>query len=446
MSTTLKGVLDVKGDGDDEGHRTYTVRMMVESDSLLDGPNEVRLTPGTPIPGDIYLVNNDLDLWAFCTPKWTATGHDVKEGENVRFWILERTFTTKLPAGGPGQRGRCNDNDIEDPLLEPPRINGSTTNKSEEITNDRFGASVTTSSHEQMRGPQLEFDMPTDKVSIEMNVASMAQINRAYALRNHVNYNQMWGFNPRCIRLAGVSFDVKYYGACYKYYTLKLEFETNPNTFDRDLLDEATKVLNGHWGNVDSGTGTGTGTFAVGDTWILDPIGGEPPDPENPSHFIRATDRVGNPMKIVLNGYGVPAEVNVASGARYMAVNANMGAELTDEINWIQIIGGVTPQQWDPGQPYKKGNLVLGTEGDTFIAHMDNEGVQPTMFPTVTAEWELAVANVGNSISFAGAHDLVTSYTVGQYVSDTSQTNAGYIHVEKYDEANFFLLGIPTTF
>ena len=86
----------------------------------------------------------------------------------------------------------------------------------------------------------------------------------------------------------------QYRGAC-------VEFDILYETFDRDLLDEGTKVLNGHWANPDGSTGTGALS-----QWHLDSINGAAPDRFNPSHFIRYKDRNGENTRCLLNGRGTP--------------------------------------------------------------------------------------------------------------------------------------------
>lgn len=65
--------------------------------------------------------------------------------------------------------------------------------------------------------------------------------------------------------------------------------------WDRDLLDEATKVLNGYHH-----------PDGYWQTMFVDEEGTIDPDPNNPAHFIRYTDRQGNPAKVILNGNGIP--------------------------------------------------------------------------------------------------------------------------------------------
>lgn len=323
----MDGVREWELTVDQQGYREYKVTHFVETDSPDDGPTTVMLTPGLPLPGAPWNFGNDLDPFVWCWP--TMRVKPRVDGEKNIYWEVEQIFSNKPLPGG---MQRCHDIQIEDPLLEPPIISGGFTTITEEATHDRFGDFLKTSSHEQLRGPQVEFDDSLPHVRIEQNVAVL-NLTTLYFMVNTVNSTTMWGFAPRSIKLSNVSWEEKYWGLCFKYYTRVLEFDINPNTFDRDVLDEGTKVLNGHW---DAETGN----------WVLDNIGvlgfaglGEEPDPDNPQHFIRFKDPNGENAKVILNGAGLPAGVAIGTGTT-ATTEGSIHIEYYGESNFF-ILGGI---------------------------------------------------------------------------------------------------------
>lgn len=283
-----------KGSMDAEGHRTYFVEFIVESDDLLDGPANVMQCPGLPIPGQIWLVDSDIDVWAWFRPDKEVEQFQVEDGERNKFWKVRCTASTK-PL--PKEQQRCQDNRIEDPLLEEPKVSGSFVKFTEEATDDRNGDPVTNSAHEQIRGPQNEWDRNRPSIRIEQNVVDL-QLGVLCQMMDlaPLNDGALWGLPARTIKLSAVTWERLFYGTCYVYYKRVLEFEIKYDTWDRDILDEATKVLNGRWGK---GGSEGYG-------WVLQNIGGQTPNADNPQHFIRWKDRNGENMKGLLNGAGVP--------------------------------------------------------------------------------------------------------------------------------------------
>lgn len=276
---------------DVEGYRTYKLRLRVMCDPE-DGPLSALLTPGLPLLGTPWVIDNDLDLWVWCTPQVTVE-QEAPEGEPNTAFDLDFTFSNKPPQA---ERQRCNDSSIEDPLLEPPKTSGSFINYTEEGQKDKFGDPIQSSSHERFTGPQNEWDAGRPNIRIEQNVASFYQAAVLPGqLLHNLNDSPLWGFGVRCVKLSHATWERKYHGLCYVYYTRVLEFDVNVNTFDRDLLDEGTKVLQGHW---DAETGA----------WVLENVGGFRPNKDNPAHFMRAVDRNENPINVVLNGAGLPAD------------------------------------------------------------------------------------------------------------------------------------------
>jgi len=436
---------------DEEGHREYRVTHLVEMDSKFDGPALALQAPGLPRPGAFWSFGNDKDLWAWCL--WTADvePHEVPEGEPVQFFAVEQVFSSRPP-------GRCQDFKVDDPLLEPAKISGSFVREKEEATHDRHGDPILTSSLEMIRGSQVEFDTARPTVRIERNVARL-NLGQLASMINTVNARPLWGLGPRRVKLANASWEQKFHGRCYRYFTLVLEFEVNFKTFDRDVLDEGTKVLRGEWNN-DTGN------------WDLVQAGGRDPDPLNPRDFIRFVDRNNNPCRVVLDGRGLPA------GA------ATVSRRLPD----CPAFGPAVPEAWVLNVTPRP---TVGLAGVLQLCqHCDEFGGNFTLEHTAGCVWdgetfdqlgihncgwggaahwhlyvdqfsnELRLEIFGSTARWSLDLDLADPLGPNNLALDTADpacdwpffvtvtpkvvtTAVRSIHVEKYEESNFLLLGVP---
>lgn len=315
MTLRIVGPRSWKGSRDSEGHREYRIVHRVESTTALDGPHNVLLdTPELPAVGSEWDFDDDQDQYAFC--HFDATVTPVMEGEPNRRWDVEQVFSTR------GQRCHHGDNQygpnhIDDPLIGTMKITGSFTKYSEEATTAqsviardgagnamRTGTRILNSAHEMIRGPLVEFDAYRHVVRIEQNVTDL-QLDRVESMLNTVNDAEMWGLPTRCIKLSGFSWERKYRADCVKYWTRTFELETfvrldadgvtQISGFDRQIMDEGAKMLKGNW---------------VGNAYTVDAGA----DPDNPSHFVLATGRDGNPARTTLNGEGIPSTGDTSTG------------------------------------------------------------------------------------------------------------------------------------
>jgi hypothetical protein len=302
MSGVLHGTgpISKEGDRDEEGFREYKVVWLVKA-AYLDGPYVVLQTPGLPSVGSYYSIGNDSDPWAWCRAGTKIKSHQAKAGEDTRYWTVEQTFSNKPPGSKDKDKERCQDVQIEDPLLEPPKVSGNFVNRSEEavtasvvkvkkgdgtITRTDTNLPIRNSAGELLRGPQVEFEKGYPTVSIEQNVSNL-QLALCSSLINGVNDAPLWGLSTRMIKLSQFSWSRHYQGICSVYYTRKFEFEVNDKTFDRDALDEGTKCRQGHW--------DAAGAYVV----------------DNANKFVRALDAHDNPIRVVLNGDGRPLDVDI---------------------------------------------------------------------------------------------------------------------------------------
>lgn len=423
---TLIGRRVWRGSRDEEGHREYKVVHRVKC-TPTEGPASILVTPGLPLPGSIWAFGVDIDPWAWCrnVTDMRPVG-EIPEGDPITHWDVEHTFSTKPP---PVNQQRCNDTQIEDPLLEPPRISGTYTRYQEEAMYDRFGRPVTSSSFELIRGPNNEWDANRPVVRIEQNVSSQFQaITLPSLFADHVNDSPVWNLPPRTVKLTPGPWEKRYYGTCYAYYNRVLEFEIRFDGWDRQLLDEGTKVLSGHWDDSDG-------------SWVLDQINGADPSPDNPSHFKRAIDREGNPMKMILDGNGQPAGAYVESGTFYVSTAlANQGNPLGSNSNWRRL-RSTSASAWSSTTAYYPGDLVSYI-GYLWLANARNKTQAPTLTADSSAPWRF----LGVGITSRGTYSPSVSYTAGDYVQAPGlETEAGTVYVERYPQANFFLLGIPST-
>ena len=336
---------------DAEGYRTYIVRHRVHV-NVTDGPyNALYNTPGLPSPGSMWDIDDDQDEWAYCTQE-ARVDPVAPEGEPNEFFDIEQVFSTKPAVLCPDDEGG-----FDDPLLRADIITGGFNKYTIEARIDSHGDPIVNSAWEQMRGPQVEFDENRPKIRIRQNVADL-EFDVLCQHIDTVNDAPMWGFEARCVKFSGCSWEKHYHVDCTVYYTRELEFDIKYDSFDRDLIDEGTKVLPGHWDPItgayvldlaavvqltttqtagsnilttaDSvaqlrtgmkveGTGIPTGTtvtvIAVGSITLsanatADREGktkfGYDGDPNNPQHFVRFKDRNNENTRVILNGAGVP--------------------------------------------------------------------------------------------------------------------------------------------
>lgn len=277
------GRIDWRVQRDNEGHREYRIRWRIRGE-FADGPTVIMQTAGLPAVGSTWAFGNDLDSWAMCHPDLTV--QPQIQNEKGHYWLVEQKFSTRPFV-------RCQDIPVDDPLLEPQRISGSFIKFTKEVVQNYDGTYIKSSSHEQLRGPHVEFDANRPSVVIEQNVALLG-LEDFTPLVDTVNDDTMWGLPARTIKLSNVAWSRQVFGVCGYYYTRRFEFDINYNTFDREVLDEGTRVLFGQW-NYTSGE------------WEVGEINGNPANANNPNHFIRYKDLVDeNNPRVILDGAGKP--------------------------------------------------------------------------------------------------------------------------------------------
>lgn len=337
---------------DEKGYRDYKIKYRVQV-GVLDGPHiALYTTPGLPSPGSMWNIDNDKDVWAFCTQLATVTPV-AKEGEPNEFFDIEQTFSTK-PAI------LCTDqaDEFDNPLFRADIVSGSFVKYTREASFDANGYPVLSSSWEQLRGPQVEFDENRPQVRVQQNVADL-DLPGLSALIDSVNLYPMWGFAAGTVKFSGCSWEKHYHVDCSIYYTRVLEFDINVLGFERKVLDEGTKALPGHY---DTATGNYVIDLAAAATYSMTrtsgsnslvlvgaggtkivagqlvqgegiPAGttvlsvllptvtlstnatssgtnnvkfGVTANANNPLHFERFRDKSGNITRVILNGHGKP--------------------------------------------------------------------------------------------------------------------------------------------
>lgn len=328
---------------DDIGHREYTVEWRVQADSKYDLPLTILRTPGLPYVGSLWQFGNDDDPWAWCRPN--ASVKMAVSESNEQYWDVTQKFSTK-------PIWRCMDFPIENPLLEPPKISGSFVREREQASYDRFGNRLFNSAYEPLNGPNVEFDKYSATVRIEFNVLNLDRDIDSYAV-NKLNATSWWGLPRRSIKICNIPFSKEHWGVCTFYYRKTYEFEirlklvadTPFHTFspsdtdtldilgipyqvvgdwDRDLMDEGSKVLKGRW-------------WPDGH-WHDEPINtkGDPPNPADPGHFIRFRDPYGELGRVLLDGGGRPARVPLGTDSMIDEIG-NLHIEKYGEVDFADL-------------------------------------------------------------------------------------------------------------
>lgn len=285
MAATVQGRVWWAGKRDSEGHREFTLRSKVSISNLAtDGPYTVMNAAGLPAIGAVWNFEGVTDSWAQCYPDMDVQPQrPSKPDDPIQVFLVTQKFSTKPLT-------RCQTTSIENPLNEPTKIGGSFTRKTIEAELDKDGKKITNSAHEQIKGPAVEFDEDEPTVWCEMNVA-VHPLSTFAPMINTVNDATLWGLDARCVKLANAPWRRKLYGTCTYYYTVRYEFEINEDGFDREVLDEGTKVLK---------TGGSSGVPGDFQTYV-DPVS------RQPQRIILKNgakwDGTGDPGKITIKRY-----------------------------------------------------------------------------------------------------------------------------------------------
>lgn len=299
MSVIKAEISSVTLEVDEERYREYKATYKVTTDDRDDGPFVVLGSPLLPPANSIWFFGNDLDIWVWCKHSRIISKREDDDSRD-KYWFVECIFSNRPTEQS---QGSCDINNIENPIDRPARWSGSFFKYTETGVYDRFGVPILTSSHEQIFGPANEWDKGRPVIRVEFNVP-LLDLALLCAMIDTVNSDVIWGMAARTVKLSQINWQENWYG-CSCYYTLQLEFEVNFDTWDRDVLDEGTKVLSGQWIN---------GWYQLVKIGEDNPV---EPDPNNPAHFIRAEDPLGNPTKLLLDGGGLPADAIILESDGY---------------------------------------------------------------------------------------------------------------------------------
>lgn len=419
---------------DEDGHRNYTAVWRVQVPTFLDAAATAIQCPYLPVPGDPYIVGNDVDLYAWW--RYTAKVTPIKssDGNPTLFYDVECNASTKPDPKG---ESRCTDTEPQDPLTEPMKVSGSFVKYTREADINRWGVPIQTSSWEQIRGPQVEFDANRQTVRVEQNVADL-EMYLLSRMVDTVNYYPMWGMPPRTIKLSSISWSKQYHGACYVYYNRAFDFDVDPKGFDRDIIDQGTKALNGHW-NVTTGG------------WDLIPINGSPPNPYNPAHFTRYKDRRGDYTQVILDGLGKPYDPTAAPrvfrdfGRLPTPVPTGLpsgsGSGPTSVTTELQDRGSL---QTSSSYTYAVSAVVAGVETNA-TATISALSVPTTTQRSVLVTWP-AVTSATEYRVYRKRMNTGGTTTLDDWgLVAVSVGVSGNVHVEVYPDSDFSLLALPVT-
>lgn len=293
MSAIVIDLVDWTGGRDREGYLEFRPTWRVQASSKFDGPWSVAQAAGLPITGTPWVYGNDSHPWCFCMPDLTITkatgGSTTSTDIHELYWHVQQVFTNK-------PLKRCQDTQIENPLMEPAKLSGSYVKAVREMSRDRHGNPIKTSSHELIRGPGVEFDDSRPTVTIEMNTL-LNQLSTFNDMVDTVNDAALWGLDPRYIKLSNATWTRKLYGVCTYFFTTVYEFEIHKRSWDRKLANEGSRCLIGH---------------SVGSPCSpLDPDAADPDFPgmtysQNPKRFEVYKDINGENARCMLDSKGRP--------------------------------------------------------------------------------------------------------------------------------------------
>lgn len=469
----LGGPIEIRLSRDERMHKVYKVSHEVEVDNFTNiggtespvlGVPEAVLAAlgadGLPAPGDAYTFEEVPDDWVYCLPNAEVYAKPGQKPGPKRVYIVEQQFTSRAIE-------RRIDTDREDPLLEHDVFDFGTNSFTEEAVFDRFGHRIQYSSHEAIRGPQNEWDMGRVSINVE-HVSASLDLDQVGEFMNCVNDAPIWSASiARCLKLSRCTVKQLFWKFT-TYYRFNYGFElwirrddplAAPSSgWDRDVLDEGTKVLRGRWQNF------GTPTVPVW-SWVL--VGN--PNPNNPGDFVRYQDVNGNLTRVILDGAGRPyaptggatvttcTQCPTGSPQKWDVQNAwpvwysSLNGQLVTYVSGCTWLAGVSPTISNPPN-ISGGGLVgitleyapattLWTLTVTGLKTGNGTALGQQKWTKTTATWN---CNATNTMTPDAANSIYTNHQA--IVTPAVANSPGQINLQKYPSANFLELGLAASF
>jgi len=312
MASVKGGPVTWRADRDDDGFRTYKVTYRVQA-AVTESPAAIMMASGLPSIGETFVISgySGTDSSCWCRPEMSIKIDQERSGDPAVYYLVECTYSNKFEQG---KSKRCQLTSVDDPCVEPMKVSGSFTKAQWEAKYDQNGAKLVTSANEPITGPAVTFDYARPTVRIEQNVRSLG-LSTFSQMVNTVNASPLWGCPARTIRLMNAPWERKYSGLCNVFYTRTFEFEvdycnkdSNGNVigWDRDIYDSGSSCLAGIWDVTD----------AANPKWkITGPVYSVTPSTVltiSQGSFGVYKDLAGNNKRVVLDGYGRPANAKIS--------------------------------------------------------------------------------------------------------------------------------------
>jgi hypothetical protein len=238
MAVTSATIVSAVGGKDGDGHRNYTVKYRVLTNSRNDGPSTVLAYASLPTVGSTYSNGTETDTAAF----FDGAGAEYQgEEESAMVWLVTARFATS--------KGSTRDPETppDDPLTEPPIIETvSSTGKKAILREINQGAPegatgsgrLIASSAGEPYDPVQEVDDTRYSIRI---VKNQSDINLPlYALfKDSINQDEFFGCPPFTVKVQVPGTIQRLFRAADQapYYRVTWEFAVNMDGWDIDLYD-----------------------------------------------------------------------------------------------------------------------------------------------------------------------------------------------------------------
>lgn len=201
-------------------NRRYKRVLVVETDSVDDGPETILATPGLPTIGSTYALGNDLDSIAQCIDL------QCEPDPNSPFvWKVTAVYDSS----------RTVDIGLSNPLNLPPEINWSFQKYEFPMQRDALNVPLANSSGERF-DPPLTAEISRPVVTITRNEVSYNEVN-AIAYQDAVNSDVFGPAQPYQAKISSITaqnqIDI---GISYWRVTYEIEFQKQ--TFALFVLDQ----------------------------------------------------------------------------------------------------------------------------------------------------------------------------------------------------------------